>query len=572
MKLNWLFVSCLLLSACGGGGDSEQPATPPTVSNPTQGTVLEESCNGTTLIQTIADGNGGSTEQETENSEQCGYVAPPDAGTVLDEYCEGYTYITITADGNGGEVREEQDNAAKCGYVPPPAAGTILDQYCEAPHTKVTVTADGVGGELFDRVENSEECGYEPPQYPEAGTLVGDSYCAGTLTPTEYDPLFESINHLLPEDRLQDFADGEGGTYTDRTVHIDQSCFTQMVMPDECPTTRTDTGDSRFEYLTCDGVKQRTSVSFPYQPRSEHAGRAILDMLIVFDTNITEEDRDGMTVEEFVDKQVFESNHRYMASGTYTLVRVAGIKMVEVAPGDLYRQYTAFFNGRYEFNGLDDWQREAGADLAFLFKKRPDEPIACGVANLDATGGISKTRGITQCFHNSVFQEYETTRYYQRAHETFAHEIGHLLGAQHHYLDTDTPGIFEYSFAHHLTPYNPQKDNPDYQGAYGGFGTIMSYADLPTGRFSDYDVNCIYGEDAGEYAGQSVKLGTTGGCFCNDPIEDRPPPTNNAETILRTRWIISQLHEMEHSVQSNTSFNFKMDGLSLEDDPNICLF
>ena len=557
MKLNWLFVSCLLLSACGGGGDSEQPATPPVVSNPSQGTVLEESCDGTTLIETIADGNGGSTEQETENSEQCGYVAPPDAGTVLDEYCEGYTYITVTADGNGGEVREEQDNAAKCGYVPPPTAGTILDQYCEDPFTKVTVTADGTGGELVDRSENSEECGYEPP--PVAGTLIGESYCAGTLTPTEYDPLFKSINHLLPEDRLQNYADGQGGVYTDRTVHLDQSCFTQMEIPDECPTTRTDTGDSRYEYITCDGVKQRTPVSFPYMPREEHAGRAIIDMLIVFDINITEEDRDGMTVEEFVDKQVFESNHMYMVSGTYTLVRVAGIKMVDVAAGDLYRQYSAFFNARYEFNGLDDWQKEAGADLAFLFKKKPEEPIACGVANLDATRGLSKTRGITQCFHNSVFQEYETTRYYQRAHETFAHEIGHLLGAQHHYLDADQPGIFEYSFGHHLSGYNPQSDNPDYEGMYGGYGTIMSYADLPTGRFSDYTVECEIPE-----TGRIVDLGTTGGCFCDDPVEKRPQPTNNAETIARTRWIMSQLHEMEHGVQFSP--------IQADNKVDICLF
>ena len=576
MKLNWLFVSCLVLSACGGGGDSEQPATPPVVSNPSQGTVLEESCDGTTLIQTIADGNGGSTEQETENSEKCGYVAPPDAGTVLDEYCEGYTYITVTADGNGGSTTEETPNSEECGYEAPPVFGTPLsDPYCAnsteqqfidllntvqnlSEFDKVRDFADGEGGSYTEVVEtDSEDCGYVPP--PEAGTALGDSYCAGSLTPEEYDPHWQNINHLLPEDRLQDYADGEGGTYTERTVHLDQSCFTQMEIPDECTTTRTDTGDSRYEYITCDGVKQRTPVSFPYMPREEHAGRAIIDMLIVFDTNITEEDRDGMTVEEFVDKQVFESNHMYMVSGTHTLVRVAGIKMVDVAAGDLYRQYSAFFNARYEFVGLDDWQKEAGADLAFLFKKRPEKPIACGVANIDATRGLSKTRGITQCFHNSVFQEYETTRYYERAHETFAHEIGHLLGAQHHYLDADQPGIFEYSFGHHLSGYNPQSDNPDYEGMYGGYGTIMSYADLPTGRFSDYTVECEIPE-----TGQIVDLGTTGGCFCSDPIEERPQPTNNAETIARTRWIMSQLHEMEHGVQFSP--------IRADNKVDICLF
>ena len=530
------------LVACGGGGsetaEDTTVVTPPPPSNPAAGTVLEESCNGTTLIQTIADGNGGSTTEETPNSEACGYEAPPVFGTPLgDPYCANST--------------EQQ-------FLD--LLNTIQNL---SDFDKVQDFADGEGGSYTEVVEtDSADCGWEPP--PEEGTPLGDSYCAGTLTAEEFEPHRENINHLLLEDRLQDYADGEGGSYTERTVHLDQSCFVQMERPDDCPTDATDTGDSRYDYLTCDGVKQRTGVSFPYQPRSEHTGRAIIDMLFVVDTALTEEDRDGMTVEEFVDKQIYESNHMYMASGTYTLVRRAGIVMVDVAPGDLYRQYSAFFNERYEFRGLGDWQREAEADLAFLFKKRPEEPIACGVANLDATRGMDKTRGILQCFHNSTFQEYEITRYYQRAHETFAHEIGHLLGAQHEYNDVRSDwGLFEYSYGHHLEGYNPQVDNPDYEGVYGGFGTIMTYADLPTGRFSDYNVSCTFGEGTGEYEGQSVKLGTTGGCFCLEEIENQPPPTNNAETILRTRWVMSQLHEMEHGVQFSTPVEFG----DSEDDP-----
>ena len=525
----------LLLTGCGGGdsGTEEQTVVTPGPSNPAAGTVLDTSCDGTTLIETIADGNGGSTTQETLNSAECGYKAPPSEGTILDEFCEDTTKVIITADGQGGEVRSEE--------------------------------------------EKSEECGYEPP--PEAGTPYGESYCAVELEEDPYlDIVSEEINHLLREDRLQDYHDGDGGYYTERLVHIDQTCFVQMSQPEDCPTTASDTGDSRYGYLTCDGVKQRSSVSFPYDPDQHET--AVIDMLVVFDTAITEEDRDGMTIEEFVDKQIFESNHMYISSGTKTLVRRAGIKLVEVAPGDLYRQYAAFFNGRYEFNGLDDWQIEAEADIAFLFKKKPENPIACGVANLDATRGIDKTRGITQCFHNSVFQENATTRYYNRAHETFAHEIGHLLGAQHEFEDADTPGIFEYSFGYNLPGPNPQKDNPEYEGIYGGYGTIMTYADLPTGRFSDYDTNCIFPDDeeAGEYAGQSVTMGTTGGCWCVLPEEEQPPPTNNAETIERTRYIMSQLHELDHNLQSQFSPSaMYIDGLLLDngtisDEVEICLF
>lgn len=532
-----------LLTACGGG--SNDTAAPIGPTNPAQGTVLDTSCNGTTLIETIADGNGGSTQQETPNSEQCGYVVSPQYGTPLsDPYCANSTQQLFSELLNIVQNLSEFD--------------------------KVQDFADGEGGEYTEIVEiDSETCGYVAP--PERGTLLGESYCAVELEEDPYlEIVSEEINHLLREDRLQDYHDGNGGYYTDRLVHLDQTCFVQMSPPEDCPTTFTDTGDSRYNYLTCDGVKQRTDVWFPYDP--DQYETAVIDMLIVFDTAITEEDRDGMTIEEFVDKQIFESNHMYISSGTKTLVRRAGIKLVEVAPGDLYRQYTAFFAGRYEFNGLDDWQREAEADFVFLFKKKPENPIACGVANLDASRGMDKTRGITQCFHNSVFQDTSTTRYYQRAQETFAHEIGHLLGAQHAEEDADVPGIFEYSFGYNLPGYNPQ-DNPEYEGAWSGYGTIMSYADLPVGRFSDFNVTCLYPEEAGEYAGQSVKLGREGGCFCLDPPENHPSPTNNAETIERTRYIMSQLHELEHGVQfSPTTMYF--DGLILdnEDDAQICLF
>jgi hypothetical protein len=485
-----ILLTLLLLSGCGGGGngaEDQQTVVTPTPTNPDAGTILETSCDGTTLIETIADGNGGSTEETTENS--------PD-------------------------------------------------------------------------------CGYEEPQFTPAGTPIGDSYCGRSAPAERFQQLLEILNHVRHDDRFQDYADGEGGEYTNRIVHLDQSCFVQTLTdPDDCPTTETDTGHPEFGYITCDGVRQKSPVSFPYNVDDPVPGWAVIDILVVLDTKLTEEDLDGMTREEFVYHQFFVANHMYDVSNTSIRLRVAGIVDVDVAAGDLYRQYAAFFNGRYEFNGLDDWQREAEADLAFLFKKRPEEPIACGVASLDATHGLDKTRGITQCFHNSVFQENATTRYYERAHETFAHEVGHLLGAQHEWNDADTPGLFEFSYGYHLEGYEPRKDDPEYVGVYSGYGTIMSYADLATGKFSDRDSTCTYPEEAGEYAGQSVNFGTNGGCFCLDPIEDQPPPTDNTDTLRRTRYIMSQLHEMSHDVQSSPSwYNMKMDGLTVEVDPQICLF
>jgi hypothetical protein len=147
------------------------------------------------------------------------------------------------------------------------------------------------------------------------------------------------------------------------------------------------------------------------------------------------------------------------------------------------------------------------------------------------------------------------------------------LGAQHEWEDANKPGIFEYAFGYNLPGYNPQKDNPDYEGIWGGYGTIMSYADLPTGRFSDRSLTYYFPDEAGEYAGQAVKYGTEGGCLCLAPIEDQPPPTDNVETIRRVRWTMSQLHEVDHSAVFSNSLNMRMDGLIGDnDDPEICLF
>lgn len=507
-----IFPLILLLTACGGGSGGNE-LEPSTTQQPATIVSQEQYCEGTTLYEDTTYSDGTVQKQLLEqNSSQC----LPSEGTILDAFCEDTTKVTITADGNGGEVRSEEEKSEECGYVGPPAEGT-----------------------------------------PD-----GESYCAVLLEEDteKLDIVSQRIRHLLREDRLQDYHDGAGGIYTNRLKHIDQTCFEQMSEPPACFTDATDTGHPWYGYLTCDGVKQKTGVSFPYDP--DQYETAVIDMLVVFDNALdNEEDLDGMTVEEFIDKQIFLSNHMYISSGTKTLVRRAGIVRVDVAPGDLYRQYAAFFSGRYEFNGLDNWQREAGADIVFLFKKKPENPIACGVANLDATRGITKSRGITQCFHNSTFQENSITRYYERAHETFAHEIGHLLGAQHEWQDADTPGIFEYSFGYHIEGYNPQADNPDYEGIYGGYGSIMSYADLPSGRFSNYNQWCTFPEEAGEYAGQQVRMGTSGGCFCVEPIENQPPPTNNVETIARTRYLMSQLHELNHDIEgteygSAVGFNF----------------
>ena len=113
---NTLFLYGVLSTWCG----PVNPVDP--VVHPDQGTVLNSSCDGTTLVEEIADGQGGSTTNETTYSEQCGYTAPPPYGTLLREGCSkdypGVKWFQY-ADGEGGTYSEKDNRSVECGWEPP---------------------------------------------------------------------------------------------------------------------------------------------------------------------------------------------------------------------------------------------------------------------------------------------------------------------------------------------------------------------------------------------------------------------------------------------------------------------
>jgi hypothetical protein len=57
----------------------------------------------------------------------CGFIftpagpkpLPPPLGTLLSESCDGTTRVIVTADGNGGSTTTRTDNSPLCGYIPP---------------------------------------------------------------------------------------------------------------------------------------------------------------------------------------------------------------------------------------------------------------------------------------------------------------------------------------------------------------------------------------------------------------------------------------------------------------------
>ena len=96
-------------------------APPDPTIHPEQGTILSSTCSGTTLIEQIADGQGGSIESLTGNSQQC-IPEDPEEGTLLREGCSkdypGVKWFQY-ADGEGGTYSEKDTQSVECGWEPP---------------------------------------------------------------------------------------------------------------------------------------------------------------------------------------------------------------------------------------------------------------------------------------------------------------------------------------------------------------------------------------------------------------------------------------------------------------------
>jgi hypothetical protein len=117
MRLIPVMILLLTIAGCdkSGNDNSTAPVTPvgptpvtpvdptpviPVDPNPEEGTILSTECEETTQVVEFADGNGGSTFERTEKSEECGYVEPEVVVEVVrreGDYFRG-ALISVTGD------------------------------------------------------------------------------------------------------------------------------------------------------------------------------------------------------------------------------------------------------------------------------------------------------------------------------------------------------------------------------------------------------------------------------------------------------------------------------------------
>jgi hypothetical protein len=89
-------------------------------------------CDRTVLVQTLANGSGGSYENRIPGHPDCANnVSYPPRGTLITTFCENKNEVGKYTDGAGGYYNEVIiQNATKCGYVAPTGPLTAARSGC----------------------------------------------------------------------------------------------------------------------------------------------------------------------------------------------------------------------------------------------------------------------------------------------------------------------------------------------------------------------------------------------------------------------------------------------------------
>ena len=257
--------------------------------------------------------------------------------------------------------------------------------------------------------------------------------------------------------------------------------------------------------------------TFPRWTTSADDG-SVIDILVAYTQEALRKFRSTSQARADIELAVNETNVALLHSGINTrirLVHVVDIEYDETGDGDsdLERLRNASDGFLDSIHALRD--RHA-ADLVALIVERSD---VCGIAYR----GAIQPWGPDYAFSLSQ-------RYCLGSGLTFAHEIGHNLGASHDWYETDTTGAFPFSHG--------------YVNVAGRFRDIMSVPD----HCRDAKVDCprmvFYANPALRHQGQPQGTSVGTGVTCKARNLDNPPcDADLAQTFAMMAPFVAQYRD-----------------------------
>lgn len=212
-------------------------------------------------------------------------------------------------------------------------------------------------------------------------------------------------------------------------------------------------------------------------------GTPVLDIMVLWDEEI--EDRLGSlaAVQALIQQRIAMTNQAFADSQVNAEVRLVYSQKLDasstVSNGTLLEDLQQN-NG--VFSEVEALRAQHGADMVGYLRQFNAASISAGIAyRLGDSGTISDTDKRYAYFVVADGEYKVGNRVYFSPENTFSHELGHILGAEHDHshANSDSP-IFPYAFGH---------DRP------GEFATIMSYESNdgitePVMKYSNPDILC----------------------------------------------------------------------------------
>lgn len=188
---------------------------------------------------------------------------------------------------------------------------------------------------------------------------------------------------------------------------------------------------------------------------AQQSGTPTLDVLIAYTASARQRMGSTTAVQALAQATVAEVNQGFLSSGINAVLRLARIAEVSAPPGEAATgSYLSEITSN--FAGLQALREESGADLVSLWIDGPG-----------SGGGIVGIAWIMQWvgnnFGHSAYSIVEINWVDGPAH-SFAHEIGHNLGAAHDRQNAGLSGAYDYSYGYQQEFYDPR------------FLTIMAYS------------------------------------------------------------------------------------------------